>query len=131
MKAVLEAYLVPLSVLWPILAFSMLRFENQRWIRSIRSGKTGDLPIVSLLVNITGFLGILVIIASYVVFVWQAGFGLAVATFVANLVFGLVVGTMLSVIIRGDNFAVWLLSTIAMWPVGLILVTNVYREFLE
>lgn len=125
----IESYLVPYNLLFLLVVFTLLRFENQRWIRSNAQGKVGASPIVPLLVSATGFLALLAIFGFYVVVVWQAGIWVALGTFIVNALAGVIL-TLLIGFVVGDSFLVWLLATLALWPTGWFLVGATYENYL-
>ncbi|TDK50783.1 hypothetical protein [Antarcticimicrobium luteum] len=125
----IESYLVPYDLLFLLIAFTLLRFENQRWIRAIARGKVGTSPIVPLFVNVTGLLALLVLFGFYAVIIWKAGIVVALATIIANTLATIIFGFLISIVV-GDSFFVWLLATLALWPTGWFLVGSTYENYL-
>ncbi len=126
----IESYLVPYNLLIPLIGFTLLRFENQRWIRAIAQGKVSTSPIVPLFVNITGFLALLAIFGFYVVVIWKAGIVVALATFIANALAALILSLLIGGVAGGDSFIVWFIATLALWPTGWFLAGATYENYL-
>ena len=122
-----QDFLPPSALIIWSLIFGALAFENQRWNRAIQQGKSGSNPFVPFIVSLTGFLGLLLSIGVLAaVFIWGGGWQPAVGLLVINLVGGLVVTMITSVIFGGDSLFVWLLATLAMYPVGYLLAMEAW-----
>lgn len=105
-------------ILWAI-AFSSLAFENQRWNRAIQAGMRGANPIAPMLAGFTGVLGLILSLAVLLaVFVWGGGWQPALGLFAINFIGGLLVNTIVTGVFGGDNWFVWGLATLGMYPVG-------------
>ena len=104
--------------------FAVFRFENQRWIRAIASGKIGSNPMVPLFVNLSGFLGLIVMVGVVIGLFWYGGWQVGIGTLALGIVSGIATSILLGLIVGGDNFLIWLIATLGMWPVGFLLVAE-------
>lgn len=123
-------FVPPQQILILYVAFSILRFENQRWIRSIASGRTGASALVPAFVNITGFLGLLVLIGTLGLIFWSAGWRPGLGLMLISFLAGLISSAVFALLFRGDSFVIWLLATLAMWPVGYLLIATTASSYL-
>lgn len=117
-----QDFLPPTNLIIWSLVFGALAFENQRWNRAIGAGMRGANPMVPFFVSLTGFLGLLLSIGVLAaVFIWGGGWQPALGLLAINLIGGLVVTMVTSAVFGGDSWFVWLLATLAMYPVGYFL----------
>ena len=96
-------------------AFSIARYENQRWIRARMHGMQGANKWLGLVVDLTGLAGHafnFLFLAAYLY-----DFGWAKALSFAAIVFAL---SFVSVFSR-DRFWKWILGTAAIWPIMIYL----------
>ena len=97
------------AVVWFLLVAS--RFENQRWVRARNAGMRGANETSGIFVDLTCLIGALFCLAFLVAYAigqgWRPALGL--------LVIG-GAGGLATAFLSGDRFMVWLVCTLAVWP---------------
>lgn len=126
---VLEEYLPPTPILWLYPLFSVLRFENQRWVRVIAQGTVGNMAAVPAFVNLTATAGTILMLAVLAQLFYFAGWQVTLGTLVLSFAIGMLASFALSLTFKGDSFWVWLLATIGMWPLGYFLQSAVFNVY--
>lgn len=111
----MEAFFPPQSVAVLYAALAITRFENQRWTRARAGGKRGSSQLAGLLVDMTGVVGTLFAIGFVVAFGYFFGWEPAVGLIVIGLLATFIGGSLLGAI-TGDSLFVWIVATIAVWP---------------
>ena len=100
------------------------RFENQRWIKARIGGLKGTAAWVGVLVDMTGFLGMLF----YYLFLAAYGYDTspkdALILYGILVVIGIIIGTVLMRLFRDSKLA-WLIGTLAIWPLAVLLSAKV------
>ena len=96
------------------------RFENQRWVRAQARGLSGNIW-VDLVVTSTGFLSLLFGLAFLVSwglqFGWAAAGGLVLISFIVPMLW--------TILFRAtDNWLIWLIGSIAVWPLMILLASQ-------
>ena len=118
-------FIPSLSVCLLVGLLSIARFENQRWIRARARGMRGASDGIGAFADITGLLGFLFGLAFLGAFSfdngWKETLGLIVIALLASVVWSVVS----TAIFRGDNFFLWLIGTLATWPLAILLACQV------
>ena len=122
-------YLPPSSLVIPWLAFDLCAFENQRWNRAISAGRRGSNQTAMLLVAATGFAGLLLRVATYGLVWWDEGFVVLLCLIAAGVVTGLIASTLVGTTF-GDSPVVWVIATLAMYPIGYMVFSELGRLYL-
>lgn len=122
-------YMPPMAVLLSIVVLSRLRFENQRWVNVILSGRRGSSQAFATFVLVTGLLGTIFYIGTLAFLWWFAGLSVAVGTFALNMLIGIVWSLTLGAFIR-DTFMIWLTATLAIWPVSIYVAFQLLNTYL-
>ena len=74
--------------------------------------------MIGLFVNLTG----LVALVFSVVFVVSFGFQFGLKPAIGIFVLGLIASTIWAIISRGDSFSIWIIGTLAIWPIMFLLI---------
>lgn len=125
----MEQFIPPATIIALFCAFSILRFENQRWVRAIAGGQRGSSDFVVLFVNITASLALLLGVGALGLVFWNAGWkvglGLLAISFAADIISSIIIGTVMG----GDSFLVQLIATLGLWPLGYFLIQEILISF--
>jgi hypothetical protein len=121
---VLANVALPLSIVVPAVLLSVARFENQRWIRLRSSGVQGDSPLVGAFVDITGGLSLIFAFFFTVAYAYDFGITSAVALLVVTFLAGILWTAVSTIMLGGDNVFVWMIGTVAIWPLAIWLSTT-------
>jgi hypothetical protein len=117
----LEEFVPSTGILIASFALSCVRFENQRWVRSRNEGMRGSSEGFGIFVDLTASLsaifGIVFLIAFFYDFGWKLTVGLVAITSLSAMVFSVLIGFLF----RGDNLAIWMLCTFAVWPMVFVV----------
>lgn len=100
--------------------FYVSRFENQRWMRRRTQGIQGSSLIAGFIVDFTYGVCLLFSILYLVAFIWQFGWQPTVGLVTINLVMGMIWS-----LATRDSLVVWILATIAAWPLMFVLGSTV------
>jgi hypothetical protein len=116
----LEPFLPEFGVALPAILFSTCRFENQRWIRARAWGLQGSSVAFGLFVDYTGLISAIFALFFIVAYGYDTGW----RPVIGLLVISGFVGILWSMIVR-DRYIVWIVCTLALWPLGLWMATLV------
>lgn len=95
------------------------------WIRARARGLRGANELIGLFVDLTGGLSLLFVLAFLIAYWYDVGFIKAIALFMTSVVAGFVYSAISTIVLKGDNFIVWLIGTIAVWPILFLLIPQV------
>ncbi len=112
-----------LGVLFVLL--SSARFENQRWIRARSRGLQGSNQAIGAFVDISGGLSLIFAFAFLVAYAADTTILKAVVLFVLAVAISTIYTVVSTVVFKGDNLIIWIVGTIALWPLSLALVPRV------
>ena len=112
-----------LGILFVLL--SSARFENQRWIRARSRGLQGSNQAIGAFVDITGGLSLIFAFAFLVAYAVDTTILKAVVLFVLAVAVGMIYSLVSTWVFKGDNWIIWMVGTIAIWPLSLALVPRV------
>lgn len=107
------------------LLLGVARFENQRWIRARSRGLQGSNQAIGAFVDITGGLSLIFAFFFLVAYAVDTTFLKAVILFVLALAVSGIYSFASTLVFKGDNWIVWLVGTIAIWPLSLALVPRI------
>jgi hypothetical protein len=119
----MEQFLPAIGLAIVVTLFSIARFENQRWVRARANGLRGASNSVGIFVDTTavvaGIVGLLFLAAYAYDGGWKKALGVVGVSFLASVLYSFV----LAFVIRGDSLVLWIVGTVAVWPLMAILVT--------
>ena len=118
----MSSWLPNVSILTLWLLFLGARFENQRWIRARMRGMCGSSAVAGFAVDLTGAIGLLFALLFLLAYGYDSGLFSALTLFVLG-----VVGSPALGFIIPEYFFIWLLGSIAVWPLMLMLGRTVTR----
>jgi hypothetical protein len=117
----IESFLPPTALCVAYTALFLLRFENQRWVRLRNGGRKGSSTVVGAVVDGTYIVGSLFTF-SFLLFVgWESGWRIAIGLFLMAQIIAMAYALFSVPIFGGDNFIIWVLSTLAIWPMMVYL----------
>ncbi|MEX2650163.1 MAG: hypothetical protein WD673_14220 [Alphaproteobacteria bacterium] len=108
-----------------IVALSIARFENQRWMRARMRGLRGANVLVGELVDWTCILATVLMFAFLIAYGYEVGIGRAVTLLLISVLSMVVYSIASTLILGGDNFVAWLIGTLAVWPIVASLIPRV------
>ena len=111
-------YLPPNPIMPALLLLGILRFENQRWSRSIAQGRRGSSDAAVLFAQATTLAGYVVGIGAIVFLAIADGWQVALVTLTFVWIVGAIAGLLIGLISGGDSVLVQASSTILFWPVA-------------
>ena len=118
-------YLPDPQLLVLVLLFSIARFENQRWIRARRAGLMGSSEMVGVIVELTGIIALLFGVAFLIAYWYDTDIIKVVVLVAASIVVGLAYAALSGMILKRDSLVLWMLGTVAVWPLGFALAAKV------
>lgn len=104
---------------------NVARFENQRWIRARLSGLQGANQAFGAFVDITGGLSKIFAFAFLIAYAVDTTILKAVVLFILAGAAGTFYTFVSTWVFKGDNWIIWMVGTIALWPLSLALVPQV------
>ncbi|PCJ56570.1 MAG: hypothetical protein COA65_10510 [Rhodospirillaceae bacterium] len=105
--------------------FSTARFENQRWVRARLRGLQGDNQAIGAFIDITGGLSLFFAFAFLVAYAVDTTILKAVVLFVLTGTIGIIYALVSTWVFKGESWIIWMVGTIAVWPLSLALVPQV------
>ena len=117
----ISQFFPPTAILVLSAAFRIARFENQRWTRARRSGFRGTNELFGVFVDTTGSIAMIFELAFVIASGWQFGWLTIVGLFAVGMAATLTWGAITTAIFSGDSFFVWMLGTLAIWPLMVVL----------
>ncbi|MBK1667010.1 hypothetical protein CKO28_02995 [Rhodovibrio sodomensis] len=115
-------YLPPTTLAIMFIAFGAARFENQRWIRARSMGMKGANQAIGTFVDLTGFVALLFAGAFLIAYAVDQSILQALVLFGCGVAGVLAVSVPIGLLFGGDNWLVWIVGTVAVWPLGLALI---------
>lgn len=117
----LEQFFPPTLVIIISAIFSIARFENQRWVRARMNGFRGANQAFGLFVDTTRSVALIFGLSFLVAAGWQFGW----LTIGGLMLIGIVTTTLWALLstplFGGDNLFVWMVGTLAIWPLMVVL----------
>lgn len=107
-------------------AFSIARFENQRWTRARQRGLRGSSEAIGAFVDLTGMIALVGAVILLVWFGFKAGWLQALIVFGGTVATGIAYQLVTGFIYR-DNIVVWILGTLAVYPLLAFLGYMIWR----
>jgi hypothetical protein len=107
-------------------AFSIARFENQRWTRARQRGLRGSSEAFGAFVDLTGMVAIIGAVGLLAWFGFKVGWLQALIVFCGTVVAGISYQLLTGFIYR-DNIVVWMLGTLAIYPLLALLGYMIWR----
>jgi len=107
------------------LLLSVARFENQRWIRARSSGLQGASQAIGAFVDTTGSLSAIFAFAFLIAYAVDTTILKAVVLFILAGAAGIFYTIVSTWMFKGDNWIIWMVGTIALWPLSLALAPQV------
>ena len=119
---VLMEFVPPTPVLILVCAFSIARFENQRWIRAFRRSS----EVVKFFVLLTGVVSsvfsVVFVVSFGFQFGWKSAIGILILGLIASIIWSLISTVFtLKMFGTGDNVFFWIIGTLAVWPIMFLL----------
>ena len=118
-------YLPNTELLVLFICFGIARFENQRWIRARSRGMRGSNELIGACVDLTGSISLLFVLVFLVAYWYDTNIAKSLALLATSVVIGFVYSLISSIVFRGDIFIVWMIGTVAVWPILLFLIPQV------
>lgn len=109
--------------------FSVFRFENQRWRRSIAAGRVGSSIGIVFFVNVTAFLAFLFGVGALGLVFWNAGWQIGIGLLIISFAVGIVSSIGFGVLMGGDSFLIQIFATFGLWPLGYSLIREILMSF--
>ena len=116
----LDAFIPPAGLASLIAAFSIARFETQRWVRARNRGMRGASEWMGFFVDATFGIVTTFGIAFLVAFIWEFGWKPALTLVLISFAVPMVWGFFMR-----DHFVVWMIATLACWPLAFFLARQV------
>jgi len=112
-----------LALLYSLL--SVARFENQRWIRQRMAGIQGSSVAGGLLIDATGFFSMIFSFGFLISYGYDIGIWHALILYFIGFVISFAVSALITVIVKGDSLIMWIIGTLAIYPLAILLIPKV------
>tara|TARA_R110000737_G_scaffold109657_2_gene142636 strand:- start:186 stop:584 length:399 start_codon:yes stop_codon:yes gene_type:complete len=112
-----------LALLYSLL--SIARFENQRWIRQRAAGIRGSSVAGGLFIDATGWFSMIFSFGFLISYGYDIGVWHALILYFIILVISTAVSALITVIVKGDSLIMWIIGTLAIYPLAILLVHKV------
>ena len=127
--AQMNDWLPPFTVVSLMCALNLFHFEAQRWSRQIENGKRGNSEIAASFVLLTNVFAVIAELGILGFIAWFAGWKIAIGLYIFKALFSFVWGVTIGLLYR-DQFVIWLISVLAIWPTAAYLGYTVYHLYL-
>ena len=124
----INEWLPPFLVVALMCALHEFHFEAQRWARQIEQGKRGSNELATAFVLFTNVFAVVAELGVLGFLAWFAGWKIAVGLYIFKFLFSLIWGVTVGLFYR-DQFAIWLISVLAIWPTAAYLGYTVYHLY--
>ena len=104
---------------------SVARFENQRWIRQRMAGIQGSSLAAGLFIDATGFFSMIFSYGYLISYGFDNGFWNALILYFLGFVISFLVSALITIIAKGDNWVIWIIGTLAIYPLAISLIPYV------
>ena len=122
---VLAHFLPDTDILILAILFDICRYENQRWVRARHLHNfRGSWILLGEFVDWTRIISLLFAMAFLISCGLTFGIQYAVGLLIIVALAGYIYALVSTLIMGGDNSIMWLVGTIAIWPIGIWLATK-------
>ena len=122
---VFAPFLPDTDILIFAILFDICRYENQRWVRARQLHNfRGSWILLGEFVDWTRIISLLFAIALLISCGLTFGIQYTVGLLIIVVLTGYIYTLVSTLIMGGDNIIMWLVGTIAIWPIGIWLATK-------